>query len=46
MSLTLREILERPTIRALGELVARSRGTVETSASRIMRQPRTVQIIT
>ncbi|MGE5735587.1 MAG: non-ribosomal peptide synthetase, partial [Acidobacteriota bacterium] len=40
MALTLREMLERPTIRSLAELVAESKGTVVASSSPIPRQRR------
>lgn len=45
-ALTLREILEHPTIRGLSELVARNKGSADRGISRITRQPRAMQIIT
>ncbi len=40
MDLTLREILERPTIGSLAELVGRTKGTAAAPLPRITRQPR------
>lgn len=42
--LSLREILENPTLRALARLVARHKGTRASSASPIPRQPRQAQL--
>jgi acyl carrier protein len=40
MNLSLREILDHPNIRSLGELVARNKGTAPTTRPIIRRQPR------